>query len=223
LCDTFLGGLCQDNELLPCSLLLLYLAHRQDKKKRALKKRKQSRKRKDFSLSLSIEERQQQYRKIPRCALIPLLLSPWEKLLKLQNDQAYITIMGFDCKFFDKILKKVGPMFSSHMPFNESGFIIPFEYVSGHKRNVLPEDCLGLVLVWMQTRGALNVFQLIFGLTYTNLSVYLRFGIRLLIETFHDDPLGKFVSPLQRKTTSTRPHLVNDIHCFMTVGQQWMD
>jgi hypothetical protein len=39
------------------SLLLLYLAHRQDKKKTAVKKRKQSRYRKDFFLSLSIEER----------------------------------------------------------------------------------------------------------------------------------------------------------------------
>jgi hypothetical protein len=38
-------------------LLLLYLAHRQDKKKTALKKRKQSCYRKDFFLSLSIEER----------------------------------------------------------------------------------------------------------------------------------------------------------------------
>jgi hypothetical protein len=42
------------------SLLLLYLAHRQDKKKTALKKRKQSCYRKDFFLSLSIEEHQKQ-------------------------------------------------------------------------------------------------------------------------------------------------------------------
>jgi hypothetical protein len=37
--------------------------------------------------------------------------------------------------------------------------------------------------------------QLVFGLTYTNLSVYLRFGICLLIETFHDDPLAQFCLP----------------------------
>jgi hypothetical protein len=98
--------------------------------------------------------------------------------------------MGFDCKSFDKILENFGPMFSSHMPFNESGFIIPFKYVRGGKRNVQPEDCLGLVLVWTRTRVALNVLQLVFGLTYTNLSVYLRFVIRLLIETFHDNPLA---------------------------------
>jgi hypothetical protein len=99
-------------------------------------------------------------------------------------------MMGFKCESFDKILENFGPMFSSHTPFDESGFIVLFEYPTGWKRNVQSEDCLGLVLVWMRTRGALNVLQLVLGLTYTNLSVYLRFGICLLIETFHDDPLA---------------------------------
>ncbi len=127
--------------------------------------------------------------------LFPLRCLPGKKLLKLRNNQAYITMMGFNCESFDKIVKKNGPMFSSHTPFNESGFIVPFEYVSGWKRNVQPEDCLGLVLVWTRTRGALNVLQLVFGLTYTNLSVYLRFSIRLLSETFHDDPLAQVCLP----------------------------
>jgi hypothetical protein len=60
------------------SLLLLYLAHWQDKKKMALKRRRQSRYREDFFRSLSNEEHQQGYRKITRCALIPLALSPWQ-------------------------------------------------------------------------------------------------------------------------------------------------
>jgi hypothetical protein len=68
-----------------------------------------------------IKERQQQYQKIPRCALIPLALSLWQKMLALQNDQAYTTMMGFDCLSFDRILDKFGPMFSGHTPFNESG------------------------------------------------------------------------------------------------------
>ncbi len=104
-------------------------------------------------------------------------------------------MIGFDCESFDKILDKFGPMFSSHTPFNESSFIVPFKYVSGRKREVQPDDCLGLVLVWLQTRGLLNVLQLVFRLTYTNLSVYLRFGICLLIETCHDDLLARFSLP----------------------------
>ena len=37
--------------------------------------------------------------------------------------------------------------------------------------------------------------QLVFGLTYTNLSVYLRCGIQLLVEIFHDDPLAQVSLP----------------------------
>ena len=103
--------------------------------------------------------------------------------------------MGFNCESFHKILEKFCPMFSSHTPFDESSFIIPFEYVRGWKRNVQPEDCLGLVLVWTWTIGVLNVLQLAFRLAYINLSVYLRFGICLLIETFHDDPLARVCLP----------------------------
>ncbi len=39
------------------------------------------------------------------------------------------------------------------------------------------------------------MFQLVFGLTYTNLSIYLRFGICLLIETFYDNPLVRVCPP----------------------------
>ncbi len=72
-------------------------------------------------------------------------------------------MMGFDCESFDRILEKFGPsVFSSHTPFDALGMIVESEYVSGHWRKVQPADCLGLVLVWTQTRGALNVLQLIF-------------------------------------------------------------
>ena len=174
-------------------ILLLCLARRYSRKKR--RPYKHSRYRKDFFKRLSIEERQRRCRKIPRSALIPLALSPWRKLLASRNDQAFITMTGFDCESFDRILEKFGPMFSGHTPFDASGMIVAFEYVSGRKREVQPADCLGLVLVWTRTRGPLNVLQLVFGLTYTNLSVYLRFGIRLFVETFRHDPLASVRIP----------------------------
>jgi hypothetical protein len=85
-------------------------------------------------------------------------------------------MLGFDYESFDKVLKKFAPIFSGHTPFEESGMIVKFEYVQGRRRVVQPEDCLGLVLVWMCTRGSLHVLQLVFRLTYSNLSVYLTFG-----------------------------------------------
>jgi hypothetical protein len=76
--------------------------------------------------------------------------------------------------------------------------IVEFEYTCGRKREVQPEDGLGLVLVWMHTRGSLNVLQLVFGLTYSNLCVYLRFGIRLIFETFRNDPLARVSIPWRK-------------------------
>jgi hypothetical protein len=101
-----------------------------DRKTRA-KKKKHSRYRKDFFRSLSIEERHWRYQKIP--PLIPLKLSPWQKLLASQNNQAYIKMMGFDCESFDKILEKFSPMFSGHTPFHSSRMIVEFEYTWGRR------------------------------------------------------------------------------------------
>ncbi len=108
-------------------LLLLGLAHHLAEKRRG--RFKHSRYWKDFFRILSIEERRQHYQKIPRCSLIPLKLLPWQKLLASRNDQAYITMLGFDCKSFDKVLKKFAPMFSGHTPFDKSGMIVEFECV----------------------------------------------------------------------------------------------
>ena len=132
-------------------------------------------------------------------------------------------MMGFDCESFDRVLDKFTPMFWGHTPFDESGFIVEFEYITGRKREVEPADCLGLVLVWTRTRGPLNVLQLVFGLTYTNLTVYLRFGFRLIVETFHDEiHWHEYRSHRLRQSMSIWPPLVHGIHCWMTAGQQWM-
>ena len=104
-------------------------------------------------------------------------------------------MMGFDVDSFEKILDKFSPVYLTHTPFDASGMIVPLDDHRGRKRKVLPADCLGLVLVWTRTRGSMNVLQLVFGLTYTNLNVYLRFGIRLIVEIFRSDPLARVSLP----------------------------
>jgi hypothetical protein len=44
-------------------------------------------------------------------------------------------------------------------------------------------------------KGIETVLQLVFGLTYTNLNVYLQFGIRLIVEIFWSDPLARVSLP----------------------------
>jgi hypothetical protein len=43
------------------------------------------------------------------------------------------------------------------------------------------------------------LLQLVFGLTHSNLCMYLRFGIRLIAEIFPDNPLARVCIPLQEK------------------------
>ena len=202
--------------------VLLHLVMCEEETEAATRMHKHSRYRKDFFRSLSIEERRRRYRKIPRCALVPLALSPWRRLLSSRNEQAYITMLGFDCKSFDTVLGKFDPMFVKYTPFTESGMIEEVDYVlGGRKRIVQSHDCLGLVLMWTRTRGAQNILQLVFGLTYTNLSVYLRFGIRLIVEIFRDDPLARVCIPSNdvietyKSAFAARHPLLND--CWATM------
>jgi hypothetical protein len=53
------------------------------------------------------------------------VLSPWQKSLALQNNQAFITMMGFNCKSFDKVLEEFSPMFSGHTRFDWAKDISP--------------------------------------------------------------------------------------------------
>ena len=60
---------------------------------------------------------------------------------------------------------------------------------------VRPEDCLGLVLVWTRMRGSLAALQLIFGMTCSNLCMYLRFGRRVIVEALKSDALAMIAIP----------------------------
>ncbi len=117
-------------------------------------------------------------------------------------------MMGFDTNSFDKLLLKFGPMFCGHMLFDESGRIVEFKYTRDQR-------------VWMQTRGLLNFFQLVFDLTYSNLSMYLRFGVRLFVEMFRDNPLARVSIPsteeieLFKEAFAARHPLLTD--CWVTM------
>jgi hypothetical protein len=109
---------------LHCTLILCLARHCTRKKSRG--SFKHSRYLTDVFKTLSIEEHSWRYPKIPRCALILMELSPWQKLLELRNNQVYITMMGFDCESFHRILEKFDPMFSGNTPFDTSGMIVDF-------------------------------------------------------------------------------------------------
>ncbi len=129
-----------------------------------------------FFKHLCREEQHQCSHVIPRSSLLRIHHSPWHKLYSSKNDQAFITLTGFDVDGFNTILHIFAPIFDDYTPFNTDGSIIPLTTTKGPKRHVQPEDCVALVLAWTRTRGSMMNLQLIFGMTMTNLSMYLHFG-----------------------------------------------
>ena len=51
---------------------------------------------------------------------------------------------GIDCDSFDSLLVKFGLMFDGHTPFDESGMIVKFEYVSSSVSR-LPRSCVSFL------------------------------------------------------------------------------
>ena len=108
------------------------------------------------------------------------------------NDAALITLTGLDFKSFEWLNRRFKLVFDSHTPFiNENGMIAALperEKKRGRPRLISARDCLGLVLGWTRTRGSNMVLQIIFGMTSTSVSMYLRFGRRILIKVLTNEP-----------------------------------
>jgi len=175
-----------------------------------------SRYRKKFLTSLSEEECRLRSMKILRASLLTLAMSSWRNLLASEVDQALITMTGFDGVTFTSLLQKFAPRFDDYTPFNTSHILLKQDPLKGGRpRKVRPEDCLGLVLVWTHTRGSLTALQLIFGMTCSNLCMYLRFGHRLIVEGLKSDSLAKIaipsnedISSYQEAASATLPYLM---------------
>ena len=99
-----------------------------------------------------------------------------------------ITTTGLDYDIFVILHGKFESFFESYSPFIcEDGTIIPKTNKRGRKRMIQSFDCLGLCLAWTRTRGSFFVLQMIFGMSYTSVSMYLHFGRRILIKVLMKD------------------------------------
>ena len=72
----------------------------------------------------------------------------------------------------------------------------------GRKRILTSRDGLALTLAWTRTRGSMFVLQMIFGLTYTAVGVYVKFGRRLLVSILDKDDNAKVSIPSDAKIQS---------------------
>ena len=151
-------------------LYLMHVAARNEERH----KRTSSRYQKSCRFQQSEYERYIRQRRIPRHSLLPVSKSPWQRVYSSQDDQAMITLTGFDVNSFHYLCSVFAPMCETYSPFvNKDGYIVKKRSRAGRPRQMRSEDCLGLVLAWTRTRGSLMVLQLIFGTTMTPTCKYL--------------------------------------------------
>lgn len=155
-------------------------------------KRRHSRYQKAFYRALSAEEKQLRQRRIPRISLHSTRQCAWRYLFFSYNDQALITVTGLNHATFEYLLRLFKPIFDTTTPFGET---IILTNNRGRKRTVTAVDCLGLVLAWTRTRGSTMSLQMHFGMSMTNLSLYLRFGRRIVASILSRDHFAKIALP----------------------------
>ena len=96
---------------------------------------------------------------------------------------------GLDFKTFQWLHGKFERFFNQYSPFiDKKGHIQKLKGPKeGKKRIITSRDCLGLNLAWTRTRGSMFVLQIMFGMTETPVSTYLRFGRRILIKILKNE------------------------------------
>jgi DDE superfamily endonuclease len=187
-----------------------------------LQQKKHTRYKKNFLRSLCLQEKRRRQRFIPRIALALPSGSAWNALYESGNDQALITFTGCDFSTFKYIYELFTPVYNEYSPFvSDDGKIFKINPKMGRPRLIGARDCLGLCLGWTRTRGSWTSLQMIFGLSSTSLSMYLRFGRRILILVLQNNPLAWIKIPSDDKIAEyqlaikQRHPLLSDVWCTM--------
>jgi DDE superfamily endonuclease len=180
-----------------------------------------------FRELLDEEGRQRRDRRIPRIALLTPGGSAFDKLYSSGNNQALITVTGFDHLAFRSLLELFSPWYLTHTPWTGSQDGTTFKRLApkygrtGRKRVITAVTCLALVLAWYRFRGAEFQLQGWFGFTGTHANIWLRFGRRGLLIVLKKHPMSRVQYPTDQKieelkAACTEKHpLLTDVYCVV--------
>eukprot|EP00957_Ditylum_brightwellii_P076045 5780105-Ditylum_brightwellii.AAC.1 len=119
-------------------------------------------------------------------SLVHIKHSPWWKLFYSGDECALITVTGFNHWMFYILHAWFKIMYGCFTMFGKHDYSVQeVKNGRGQKRAMTSEDCLGLVLLWMRTRGSLWSMSLIFGVILSVLKRYLQFGKVVLLESLN--------------------------------------
>ncbi len=179
-----------------------------------------------FTQLLSEEDRRRRDRRIPWISLVDPYESAFFCLYHSGNDQSLITITGFDHRTFSYLLNKFAPLYQRYSAYSSNGSGLIREVRNNGSRGSRPRtldpcSCLGLVLCFSRTKGPLQVLQMVFGLSYSVLCLFLKFAIRLLLKVLlqEDASVREMMEVIEEKF-----HALDGVWCIMDglkVPIQW--
>ena len=159
--------------------------------------------------------------RIGRLALQHSKRSAFIRLFNSKDDSSLIALCGFDHASFQKLLELFAPVFNEWTPYPQTASNtyrmrrLPRSGRTGRKRLINATICLALVLAWTRTRGATTALQVIFGMTATPVSVWLRFGRRVLVTVLKDHPDAMVQLPTSDEV-ATFKRVINEKYPVLT-------
>ena len=151
-----------------------------------------------FKSLLNSIGRRRRDRRITRRALLSPAMSPFQFLYNSGCDQSLITMTGFDHRAFRRILSTFQSAYHRFSPYSKDGklHILPNRFIKrGRPRLLNAYQSLGLFLTWHRTRGSMMNLCMLFGVTHSVCSLYVRFARRLLYKMLVADDAARVSMP----------------------------
>ena len=153
-----------------------------------------------FTDRLGLRYRRLRSGRIRRLSLDPPNASAFVRLFCSGQDDALVTLCGFDHRSFKSLHNLFAPLYDDYSPYVARGrLIVKHNKEKGGRRLLTSWHCLGLILAWTRTRGSLAVLQIIFGVAASGLSLWLRFGRRMLIQALRSNELAVVALPTEEE------------------------
>jgi hypothetical protein len=137
-----------------------------------------------FRNRLSDRVRRRRHRWVPRIALLDPNVSTWVKLYSSGSESAMITLASLDYPSFHFLAVEFEILYNRYTPYSRNGKIM-LKHQHGHfcqPRCLDSRGCLAMVLAFLITCGGTLILSMLFGITGSVVSLFLRFGWRLLIK-----------------------------------------
>ena len=176
-----------------------------------------------FNERLTQEGRMRRQRRYPRYALQHPHYSALATMFGSGCDQSLITACGLDHRAFRELRNLIHPVYEQYSPYTENGYLrrTGQGHAGGRRRSMDSTICLALYLMWHRSRGSITFLSLIFGVTNSVCSLFIRFARRIIISLLSKDARAMVKMPNNdeimrfKAVFKARHQSLSDVYCVV--------